>query len=117
MTTSLTTESGERTWQDVTCLLYAAKDRGEAEGTTNPAVRATALGARLAAMAAAGLLSPAALDDLDDVQLAAETSTMSLLELLHAAEQATRRRPIEQLPRGASRIIIDIYALIREVMP
>lgn len=117
MTTHLNVTAGERTWQEVIALLYAAKDRGDAEGLTNPAVRATVLGARLTAMAAVALLSPAGLSYLDDVRLAETTTTLALLDLLRAAEEATRRHPIEQYPRGASRIIIDIHALIREVTP
>lgn len=117
MTTSLTTAAGERTWQDVICLLLEAARRGHVEAASNPAVRSTASGAHITATLATGLLSHDALNTLDDVELAEETTTMTLVELLHAAEAATRHHPIEQLPRGASRIIIDLHALIREVTP
>ena len=102
--TALQTADAVDTWREVIALLAVAADRGYEEAITNPAVHSTAL--------------PQDLDhELDEVALDAVVTHLDSAGLIRRAEQVTRRRPIEQLPAGASEVIVELLDLVREISP
>ncbi len=106
------TTTATRTWMEVIALLCAAADRGLT--TRDPRVHSLSLQAQEVASSALALL-PSNLDgELDDVGLPADLAGASLQQLVRAAERLTRRHPIEQLPVGASRVIVALGDLIAE---
>ena len=114
MTGTTAQAAAQDTWREVIALLVQAADVGYRDAEANPALHSPALGARLMAAWAVGLLPPELDHLLDDVVLEPRTESMSMAELIAAAEAATRRHPIEELPIGASRVIVDICDLVRE---
>jgi len=115
MTGTTAQAAAQDTWREVIALLVQAADVGYRDAEVNPALHSTALATRLMAASAIDLLPPELDHLLDDVVLEERTQPMSMAELLAAAEAATRRHPIEELPIGASRVIVDICDLAREV--
>ena len=114
MTGTTAQAAAQDTWREVIALLVKAADVGYRDAEANPALHSTALGARLMAASAVELLPPELDHLLDDVVLEPRTESMSMAELIAAAEAATRRHQIEELPIGASRVIVDICDLVRE---
>ena len=114
MTGTTAQAEAQDTWREVIALLVKAADVGYQDAEANPALHSAALGARLMAASAVELLPPELDHLLDDVVLEPRTESMSMAELIAAAEAATRRHPIEELPIGASRVIVDICDLVRE---
>ena len=140
--TALQTADAVDTWREVIALLAEAADRGYEEAITNPAAHSTALAADGLASAAIALL-PEDLDhELDEVALDAvvthgasigeerwelingrrvlvdiEQRHLDSAGLIRRAEQVTRRHPIEQLPAGASEVIVELLDLVREISP
>lgn len=114
MTGTTAQAAAQDTWREVIALLVKAADVGYQDAEANPALHSTALGARLMAAWAVGLLPPELDHLLDDVVLEPRTESMSMAELIAAAEATTRRHPIEDLPIGAPRVIVDICDLVRE---
>lgn len=103
------------TWQEVIVLLCEAADRGYRQTATDLAAHSTALGADIIAAEATALIPPERAAQLDDVVLEESTAELDMAGLILAAEAATRRHPIEQLPRGASGIIVALCTLAGEV--
>lgn len=101
-----------RTWMEVVALLCAAADRGLRE--RDPRAHSLSLQAQEVASSALALLPPNLDGELDDVGLPADLASASLQQLVRAAERLTRRHPIEQLPVGASRVIVTLGDLIAE---
>ena len=115
--TALQTADAVDTWREVIALLAEAADRGYEEAITNPAAHSTALAADGLASAAIALL-PEDLDhELDEVALDAVVAHLDSAGLIRRAEQVTRRHPIEQLPTGASEVIVEMLDLVREISP
>jgi hypothetical protein len=108
------TTTATHTWRQVIALLVQAADRGYREATTNPALHSTALWADNLASAAIALLPPEVDDLLDEVVLDGQTESLGMAVLIWAADAATRRHPIEELPVGASGVIVDLRDLARE---
>lgn len=101
-----------RTWMEVVALLCAAADLALSE--RDPRAHNLSLQAQEVASSALALL-PADLDGaLDDVEPPADRAAASLEDLARAAERLTRRHPIEQLPAGASRVIVALGDLLAE---
>lgn len=115
MKSTFTTTAGQDTWREVIALLVAAADQATLEGFANPAILNTACGLGLTASAALELLPREDDHKLDQVRLDPATTSMSTAQLLRAAEIVTRRHPIEQLPVGASGVIVQIRDLTREL--
>ena len=114
--TALQTADAVDTWREVIALLAEAADRGYQEAITNLAAP-TALAADGLASAAIALL-PEDLDhELDEVALDAVVAHLDSAGLIRRAEQVTRRHPIEQLPAGASEVIVELLDLVREISP
>lgn len=113
--TVTTTAAGQDTWREVIALLVTAADHGREESITDPVIMNTAWGAGIAAAAAIELLPREDDHKLDQVHLDLATASMSMAQLLRAAETVTMRHPIEQLPIGASRVIVQIRELSREL--
>ena len=102
------------TWAEVIALLSEAADRGYRDSTTDPAMHNTALAAHFLAASAIALLPPEMDRIVDEIVLAPAYASMDPVELIRAAEASTRR-PIEDLPLGASEIIVAICDLIGEL--
>ena len=96
------------TWITVVQLLSAAADRGFAQADTCPAIHSLALGAHLVACGALAVVP----DDLDVDDGPPQTGEVA--DLVAAAEELTRRHPIEAFPVGASGVIVAICELARE---
>ncbi len=112
MNDEIRTTEATRTWMDVIAVLGAAADHGL--GPCEARTHSLALQAREVAARAVALL-PADLDrELDDVELPHELNGAGLADLVRAAERLTRRHPIEQLPAGASLVIVALGDLIAE---
>ncbi len=109
------------TWIRVNALLFAAADRAYQDSTTDRAMHSTAVGTHGLALTAIALLPvelDAAIDAaIHEVRLEPTVDSMSAPELIRAAEAATRQVPIEQLPAGASAVIVDLCDLIRQTQP
>lgn len=114
MTGQTTTTTATDTWREIIALLVEAADRGYRDATTNPALHSTALWADNVASAAIALLPPELDDLLDEVVLDEQTAGLDLAGLIWAADAATRRHPVEELPVGASGVIVDLRDLARE---
>lgn len=95
-------------------LLARASDLAwtQAQSTTDPRLRFQGLGLDLAAAQALELL-PA------DVNLGSveDIPRRDPLALLRAAEEVLRRCPGEDLPAGASQLVIEVCDLISELAP
>jgi hypothetical protein len=110
MTGTPTATRGEamHTWITVVQLLFAAADRGFAQADTCPAIHSLALGAHLAACGALALVP-------DDLEVDARpVRTGEVGQLVAAAEEQTRRHPIEAFPVGASGVVVAICDLAAE---
>ena len=103
-----------QTWLEVCALATEAARRDLTRPGIDTAAHSLALGAELVACQAQGLLDVEAARLVDDVVLPAEVRVLDVAGLLRAAEAATRRRPIEQLPVGASAVIVALGDLIAE---
>lgn len=114
MTGTTAQAAAQDTWREVIALLVQAAEVGYRDAAANSALCSSALGADLLSSSAIELLPPELDHLLDDVVLEPRTESMSMAELIAAAEAATRRHPIEELPVGASRVIVDICDLVRE---
>jgi len=109
-----TTQPATESWREAIALLIEAAARGYQEAAFDPARYSTALWADLLASLAIDLL-PASQDHLlDDVVLDRSCEDLDMVGLIQAAEAATRRHPIEQLPVGASGVIVGLLDLVRE---
>lgn len=106
--------AGAATWRVVIALLVEAAEGGYRRAAVDHVWHSTAVGADGLASAAIALL-PAADDHLlDDVVLDQCTASLDPAGLLRRAEHLTRRHPIEQLPAGASQVIVDLLDLTRD---
>lgn len=112
-----TSTTGIDTWREVIALLVEAAERGYRDSATDPGLHSVALAADILASAAINVL-PEALDDLlDEVVLRPGTEALDAGSLIRVAEEATRRLPIEQLPLGASWVVVAICDLARQTSP
>jgi len=112
MDTTTSTATPLAAWSRVVALLIQASRRGQTVDV-DPVTHSLSLGAELVACAAAPLL-PADLDPEGDLELGPATATWSIGELIRAAEQTARQHPIEQLPPGASGVIVALGDLAGE---
>ncbi|MGV1008493.1 MAG: hypothetical protein ACOYBY_07780 [Dermatophilaceae bacterium] len=103
------------TWLEVIVLLCEAADRGYRQTATDLGAHSTALAADIIAAEATALIPAEQAVRLDDVVLDESTTELDMAGLILAAEAATRRHPIEQLPRGASGVIVALCVLCGEV--
>ena len=101
------------TWAEVIVLLEDAADCGYRDSATDPALHSTALAAHALAAAALELLPVAERARVD--RIPPPPAVTSSIALIRAAEAATRRHPIDDLPAGASEIIVAICDLIGEL--
>lgn len=101
------------TWAEVIVLLDEAADRGYRDSATDPALHSTALAAHALAASALELLPVEQRARVD--QIPTPAAVTSSIVLIRAAEAATRRHPIEDLPLGASEIIVAVCDLIGEL--
>lgn len=104
----------QHTWRQIVALLVEAADRGYEQTRRDPAIHSVALGADSLASSAIALLPPQLDHELDDVTLDPATELLSVGGLIRAAEQATRRHPVEQFPPGASGVIVELVELARQ---
>ena len=102
------------TWVEVVALLSDAADRGYRDSATDPAMHSFAVTIHGLAMSAIALLPPELDHVVDEIVLAPAYASMSVVELIRVAEASTRR-PIEELPVGASEVIVAICDLIGEL--
>ena len=100
------------TWAEVVVLLEEAADCGYRDSATDPALHSTALAAHALAAAALELLPVEQRARVDQIPPPAAASS---IVLIRTAEAATRRHPIEDLPLGASEIIVAVCDLIGEL--
>lgn len=105
------TTDHQQTWRQVIALLVEAADRGYEQAARDPGIHSVALGADSVASSAIALLPPEVDDELDDITLDPGTDSLTVGGLIRAAEQTARRIPIEQLPPGASDVIVDLGQL------
>jgi hypothetical protein len=102
------------TWAEVVALLSEAADRGYRDSATDPATHSIAVTIHGLAASAIALLPPEIDDVVDEIVLAPAYASMSVVELIRAAEASTRR-PIYELPVGASEVIVAICDLFEEL--
>lgn len=103
------------TWMEIIALLIEAADRGAQQAFHDPAVHSTSVGTDFVAASALALL-PRELDrSLDELVLPETTDRLDMAGLIRAAELASRRHPIEQLPAGASGVIVGLCELVGQV--
>jgi len=114
---TMQTTAGTHTWREVIALLVQAADRGYQDAITEPAMHSTALAADGLASTAIALLPEEQDHELAEDELDASTATLSAVELIAQAERLTRRHPIEQLPPGASEVVVYLLDLLRETRP
>ena len=100
------------TWAEVIVLLEEAADCGYRDSATDPALHSTALAAHALAAAAFELLPVEQRARVDQIPPPAAASS---IVLIRTAEAVTRRHPVEDLPLGASEIIVAICDLIGEL--
>ncbi len=114
MTSPDSTIDPPHTWRQMIALLVEAADRGYAQTRRDPAIHSVALGADSVASSAIALLPPELDHELDDITLDPATDSLSIGGLIRAAEQATRRHPVEAFPAGASGVIVELAELARQ---
>ena len=102
------------TWAEVIALLSEAADRGYRNSATDPAMHSIAVTIHGLAASAIALLPPEIDHVVDEIVLAPAYASMSPVELIRAAEASTRRR-INELPAGASEVIVALCDLIEEL--
>lgn len=102
------------TWREIIALLVDAADRGYEQASRNPSIHSVALGADSVASSAVALLPPELDLELELLELDRATESLSVGGLIRAAERAARRHPIEQLPVGASGVIVELCELAGE---